>query len=602
MRIRILIFILLATSLNGYCQGWTEQNVGVKTTVRSNGGFTADTSLLVPVRDSVKPVWWNDAKRTYNGQIQLLPTGTMVYYYNGWRVFGSGGGGAGTVTSITSVAPLLSTPNPITSAGTIRVDTGRGLFQVTTGYDLNKVRDSLQVNINGKMSYADTASLSNRINAKQNFTDTTTYDATKTNLRDTASALRTAIATKLNISDTAAMLAGYVNSASNGLTKTGKNVTLGGSLTAATTITTTGVNTIALAGLQSGAVGDSVLVANPTTGVIARRAFPSAGAASWSLTGNSGTNPTTNYIGTSDVQNLSVRANAIQRMQVRQDGRINIASKIGTLADSSFIIERNAGVVAEFNIFNGIRLGASATLTASGLCFGEGAQQLGFQGVVIGNSSYNDASQGLVLGNANINQGVRSVLVGRGNTCTQDDNVLVGMMLRSTHLGNNLGTDGTNAGNYLSRKPYEWNHHHTTGFYFSTGLIATPVYVNIDSQASVDAALYKSHGATPIATAGTGAGSSPTITVTGTPNNYTLTITVGGTPTGGGVIATITGFPTSSVAMAPVWSGNTTLEALSGSQRPGVTGTTTSHVITSGAVPLSSAVTYIFNIISIPKL
>jgi hypothetical protein len=58
--------------------------------------------------------------------------------------------------------------------------------------------------------------------------------------------------------------------ASNGLTMTGKDVRLGGALTAATTITTTSTNTLALAGLQSGATTDSILVVNPTTNVVSR--------------------------------------------------------------------------------------------------------------------------------------------------------------------------------------------------------------------------------------------------------------------------------------------------------------------------------------------
>lgn len=58
--------------------------------------------------------------------------------------------------------------------------------------------------------------------------------------------------------------------ASNGLTLTGKDVRLGGSLTAATTITTTATNTIAMVGLQNGSLNDSVIVADPVTGVLKR--------------------------------------------------------------------------------------------------------------------------------------------------------------------------------------------------------------------------------------------------------------------------------------------------------------------------------------------
>jgi hypothetical protein len=58
--------------------------------------------------------------------------------------------------------------------------------------------------------------------------------------------------------------------ASNGLTLTGKDARLGGPLTAATTITTSVTNTLALAGIQSGTTTDSILVVNPTTNVVRR--------------------------------------------------------------------------------------------------------------------------------------------------------------------------------------------------------------------------------------------------------------------------------------------------------------------------------------------
>lgn len=101
---------------------------------------------------------------------------------------------------------------------------------------------------------------------------------------------------------------------SNGITVTNTantiTTTLGGALTGATTITTTGSNTLALSGLQSGTASDSVLVANATTGVIRRRATSTL--AGWGLTGNAGTSYTTNYIGTSDNVNLAFRVNNVK--------------------------------------------------------------------------------------------------------------------------------------------------------------------------------------------------------------------------------------------------------------------------------------------------
>ena len=61
--------------------------------------------------------------------------------------------------------------------------------------------------------------------------------------------------------------------ASNGLTLNGVTVELGGSLSSATTITTSATNTLALAGLQSGAASDSILVVNPATNALRRVSY-----------------------------------------------------------------------------------------------------------------------------------------------------------------------------------------------------------------------------------------------------------------------------------------------------------------------------------------
>ena len=58
------------------------------------------------------------------------------------------------------------------------------------------------------------------------------------------------------------------------MTKNGQEVRLGGALSQATTISTTALNTLAISGLQSGSVNDSILVINPINNVI-RRISPS---------------------------------------------------------------------------------------------------------------------------------------------------------------------------------------------------------------------------------------------------------------------------------------------------------------------------------------
>ncbi|MBR9914053.1 MAG: hypothetical protein GYB32_04380 [Algicola sp.] len=46
----------------------------------------------------------------------------------------------------------------------------------------------------------------------------------------------------------------------------------------------------------------------------------------WKLTGNTGTNPATDYIGTADAQDLVVRTNSAERMRIQSDGDVGIGT------------------------------------------------------------------------------------------------------------------------------------------------------------------------------------------------------------------------------------------------------------------------------------
>jgi len=61
-------------------------------------------------------------------------------------------------------------------------------------------------------------------------------------------------------------------------------------------------------------------------------AGPSGALNAWSLTGNAGTNPATNFIGTTDAQDWVIKTNNIERMRVLSGGRVGIGtnSPIGT--------------------------------------------------------------------------------------------------------------------------------------------------------------------------------------------------------------------------------------------------------------------------------
>ncbi|WPQ62524.1 hypothetical protein SIO70_29620 [Chitinophaga sancti] len=70
--------------------------------------------------------------------------------------------------------------------------------------------------------------------------------------------------------------------------------------------------------------------------------------ANWGLTGNAGTNPTTNYLGTSDAQPLSIRANATEAISVQTNGNVQLKQVAATTTDAALdvlIIQADGTIV-----------------------------------------------------------------------------------------------------------------------------------------------------------------------------------------------------------------------------------------------------------------
>jgi len=122
---------------------------------------------------------------------------------NAWEVV-SGGGGTGTVTSISQGYGITNSPNPIVATGTIKVDTSTGGL---SGKYLRLTDTSTM--LSPYLRKIDTASLSNRINLKVNISDTSAMLSPYLRKIDTAS-LSNRINLKVNISDTSAMLSPYL--------------------------------------------------------------------------------------------------------------------------------------------------------------------------------------------------------------------------------------------------------------------------------------------------------------------------------------------------------------------------------------------------------
>ena len=114
--------------------------------------------------------------------------------------------------------------------------------------------------------------------------------------------------------------AGDLTTAKNGLSNgiSGDSVKLGGTLTQPiTTITASPSNVLAVTGIQSGTNSDSILVSDPITGVIKRVSWDRNNINNWSILGNAGTNPSTNFLGTSDNQDLMLRTNGFFGSNIR---------------------------------------------------------------------------------------------------------------------------------------------------------------------------------------------------------------------------------------------------------------------------------------------
>ncbi|MEN3026806.1 MAG: hypothetical protein ABDH31_03740, partial [Chlorobiota bacterium] len=77
-------------------------------------------------------------------------------------------------------------------------------------------------------------------------------------------------------------------------------------------------------GLQSDPTLNELLVVTSTGVVRTRSASSLVSGNAWSLTGNSGTNPTTNFLGTTDNQPLVIRTYNVERMRVTAGGQVGI--------------------------------------------------------------------------------------------------------------------------------------------------------------------------------------------------------------------------------------------------------------------------------------
>jgi trimeric autotransporter adhesin len=92
-----------------------------------------------------------------------------------------------------------------------------------------------------------------------------------------------------------------------------------------------GGNPLRLQGLNAGTTTDSILTS--AAGVVRRMGFNQfINNTAWSLTGNSGTNAGTNFLGTTDAQDLVFKTNSVEGMRLATNGRLGINTNLPSSA------------------------------------------------------------------------------------------------------------------------------------------------------------------------------------------------------------------------------------------------------------------------------
>ena len=112
----------------------------------------------------------------------------------------------------------------------------------------------------------------------------------------------------------------------------------------------------------------------------------SSQASGWSITGNTGTNNGTNFMGTTDAQDLDIRTNNINRMRVTQTGQLEVLN-----TGQSVFIGQQAGelddLTSNYNVFVGYRSGYTSF-------DGYRNTSLGAQSMYFNTSGYNNSATG----------------------------------------------------------------------------------------------------------------------------------------------------------------------------------------------------------------
>ena len=167
------------------------------------------------------------------------------------------------------------------------------------------------------------------------------------------------------------------------------------------------IDPLRLEGLQSLSNASTILTVDANGVVYTTSASAFAAANAWSLTGNAGTNPASNFLGTTDNQPLVIRTNNTERMRISTTGNVGI----GTSAPAYRLHLANDGMIYAEGTYN-----AGATIPA------------GAKTAFIWNPRKAAIRAGQVTGNQwdDANVGIYSVAFGYNNTASGDYSTVAG--------------------------------------------------------------------------------------------------------------------------------------------------------------------------------
>lgn len=183
---------------------------------------------------------------------------------------------------------------------------------------------------------------------------------------------------------------------------------------------------------------NQVLSVSSITGGSVSLTWSSPGAASWSLSGNAGTNSATQYLGTSDAQPLVIKTNGLTRLTLGASGGATFSDLSGsagtattTNTNEGVVIASNTGLITKASYQSVVAAGLSAN--TSGLTIGG---PLTVQGLITGNSGATLSGTTSITGNTSINT------TGTGTTSIGNSSSTIATAGTLSHTGD-LTVSGT---------------------------------------------------------------------------------------------------------------------------------------------------------------